>query len=174
LAKAVEAREALVRKVNPDSPDRVKCLNNLGLALLAGPAHDRHPQVRDRVSEVFREACGTGLDSNPGAVLKAAGSWGGWAAARSFWSEAATAYEFGMTAMEKLFRVQPLRRHKEVWLTNCGQLAAEAGYACVRAGLLSESLERDRADLRHLQVLGCGELRDRYLLATIMVSRSPT
>lgn len=174
VAKAVEIRENLLDSVAADDSERVKFLNNLGLALIetaTGP---------ERVTTVFRDACRIGLDINPGEVLSAAGTWGDWAARRSSWAEAVTAYEFGMSAVRNLFRAQLLRRHKELWLVSAGRFAAEAAYAHARAAdpqsavqnlergrslLLAEVLERDRADLSHLADLGHGDLRARFVRA---------
>jgi hypothetical protein len=182
LKQAVSVRAELVRETADGRPGRVKFLNNLGLALLA----DDRQNVR-RITDVFREACVTGLETNPGEVLTVASTWGAWASGRGSWSEAVTAYDFGVSAVEALFRIQPLRRYKEVWLTTAGKLTAEAAYAAVRLGqpasaalllergrgaLLSEALDRDRADLRRLGELGHDELRDRYLRAVMTLIRA--
>jgi CHAT domain-containing protein len=86
------------------------------------------------------------------------------------------AYGLGLEAMDRLFRVQLLRRHRETWLLAAEGLPLRAAYALAadgdpaaaavtvergRALLLSDALERDRADLEHLPAAQQG-LVDRY------------
>jgi hypothetical protein len=133
LATVVGAREALTRLLPARSPDVVKYLNNLGLSLLANPDLASEPDGSARATETFRRACSIGLETNPAEVLKAAATWGDWAAERAGWADSATAYEFGLAAIETLFRTQPLRRHKEAWLGTTGDMSVNASYALVRA-----------------------------------------
>ncbi|KUL21583.1 hypothetical protein ADL15_50335 [Actinoplanes awajinensis subsp. mycoplanecinus] len=180
LAKVIEIREALMSAVTTDDPGRTKFLNNMGLALIAADADDPDPRTAGRISSVFAEACHVGSISSPGEVLSPAGTWGNWATKRSSWAEAVTAYEYGMSAVRNLFQTQLLRRHKELWLLNAGRFATGAAYAQVRVGdpqsavqslergrslLLAEALDRDRADLSHLERLGHGDLRSRFAQA---------
>jgi len=136
---------------------------------------------------VFGRACAEGLDSNPGEALKVARTWGEWAAGRAAWAEAAMAFEFGVSALENLFRNQPLRTHKEVWLAAAENMTTSAGYALARNGdpgsaalalergrslLLSEALRRGRTDLRRLAEQGYAGLSDRFVAATIRLSEA--
>ena len=115
-----------------------------------------------RAVEAFRTACHLGLDQGVGGVLHTAGVWSQWAAVRGAWREAAEACGYALTATERLFHTQLARQHKETWLREAIGLPARAAYALGRAGdlsgavvalesgramLLSETLERDRADL---------------------------
>ena len=92
-----------------------------------------------------------------------------------------------MAAVRSLFQAQLLRRHKELWLVTAGRFAAEAGYTHVRNGdpqlavqslergrsmLLSEALDRDRADLADLDERGHSSLRSRFARAVKTVGRS--
>jgi hypothetical protein len=134
---------------------------------------------------VFGRACAEGLDSNPGEALKVARTRGAWAAGWAAWAEAVAAFGFGVSALENLFRTQSLRTHKEVWLSAAENITASAGYALARNDdpgsaalalergrslLLSEALQRGRADLRRLAEGGCAELSERFVAATIRLS----
>lgn len=175
LVHVIGIREALAASGATDRFGRTVFLNNLGRTLIDAKDADTR-----RVTAVFREACRTGMDSNPGEVLGAAGDWGRWAAGRSSWAEAAEAYDHGLTATRSLFQRQLLRRHKELWVVTAGRFAAEAGHAHVRNGnpelavqslergrsmLLSEALERDPADLADLAEGGHSNLRSRFVRA---------
>jgi hypothetical protein len=92
-----------------------------------------------------------------------------------------------MAAVRSLFQTQLLRRHKELWLVTAGRFAAEAGYAHVQNGdpqlavrsiergrsmLLSEAMERDRADPVDLDERGHSSLRSRFARAVESVGRT--
>ncbi len=130
-----------------------------------------------RAVEAFRTACNLGLDQGVGRVLRTAGVWSQWATYRGAWQEAAEACGYALTATERLFHTQLARRYKETWLSEAIGLPARAAYALGQAGdlsgavvaleggramLLSETLERDRADLKRLGDLGRGDLAERY------------
>ncbi len=119
-----------------------------------------------RAEAAYEDACQSGMGVDFESVLMAAHNWGNWAASRNSWSEAARAYTYGLEASDQLFRVQLLRSSKESWLREAGNLHANAAYAFARIGelrhavealehgharLLSEALERDRAELGRLQ-----------------------
>ena len=78
---------------------------------------------------------------------------------RSAWPEAVEAYGLGLEAVDRLYRIQLLRRHRETWLLAAEGLPLRAAYALAangdpaaaavtvergRALLLSDALERDR------------------------------
>lgn len=130
-----------------------------------------------RAVEAFRTACRLGLQLGVGRVLTTAGVWSQWATNRGAWLEAAEACGYALNATERLFRTQLSRQHKETWLSEAIGLPARAAYALARTGdpsgavvaleggramLLSETLERDRADLQRLADLGRGDLAERY------------
>jgi hypothetical protein len=109
--------------------------------------------------------------------LRAARNWGRWAEERRAWTEAAEAFELAINVAERLFRTQLVPEHKEVWLRETRAVPAGAAYAMTQSGnvataalamergralLLSETLERDRADLNHLVDLGLEDLAKRY------------
>jgi tetratricopeptide (TPR) repeat protein len=189
LDRALTAREQLTRLIPAGAPELAKYLNNLGITLLVDLDLAVDTDAPTRVTDVFRRACVDGLETNPGEALKAAMTWGDWASGRAVWPEAATAYEFGIAATEKLFRTQPLRRHKEAWLETSWHLAGNAAYALLQAGrseratvtlergrglLLSEALERNKVDLRQLEELGRGDLAGRFAQAATRINRLQT
>jgi hypothetical protein len=118
-------------------------------------------------------------------TLRAARSWGTWAGRRERWHEAAEAYTFGTAAADRLFQVQLVREHSETILRLTATLHANAAYALDKSGnspaaavavergravLLSEALERDRADLQRLLETGHRDLADRYRRAALRLS----
>ena len=130
-------------------------------------------------TEALRIACQRGLDESAGETLGTAQFWDVWAADRGAWQEAAEAGGCGLEAMTRLFRTQLVREHKEAWLQAAIGLPMRAAYALARSSdvkaaavalergralLLSEILERDRADVARLADLGHAGLVRRYRL----------
>ncbi|MFP8882952.1 CHAT domain-containing protein [Streptomyces mangrovi] len=128
----------------------------------------------------YRDAVRHGLDTSPEWALAAARQWGGWAADRHHWQEAADAYTNALEAAGRLFRIQLLREEKETWLAESQGLPAEAAHALFRAGrwkeavvaleaglglLLSEALEAERIDLGRLSGTDHSDLAGRYRAA---------
>ncbi|MEA3341470.1 MAG: CHAT domain-containing protein, partial [Chloroflexota bacterium] len=166
LARAIEVYEQAVEQTPTGSPDLPSRLNNLGTGLRARYARTGELSDLARAIEVYETACQKGQDAALEEALRAARNWGGWASEREEWAEAGRAYDYGMAAIERLYRVQLTRRAKETWLREARGLPTHAGYAHARAGnstnavlalergrarLLSEVLERDRADLSALE-----------------------
>lgn len=80
----------------------------------------------------------------------AARDWATWAASRQAWPEAASAYEFGNQAIERLHLVQIARHDQETRLRVTQARPAQAGYAYARANDLRAAalvIERFRAVL---------------------------
>ena len=163
-------------KTPPRSADLGGLYGQLGMVLMLqyGAGQQGDPA---RAVEAFRTACHLGLDQGVGGVLRTAGVWSQWATYRRAWREAAEACGYALTATERLFHTQLARQHKETWLSEAIGLPARAAYALGQAGdlsgavvaleggramLLSETLERDRADLKRLGDLGRGDLAERY------------
>jgi hypothetical protein len=125
------------------------------------------------------------LDSSLADTLLAARNWGRWAIEQEAWSDASSAYRNGLQASDRLFQIQLLRTDKEVWLRSMRGLHAAAAYAMAKAGditgaaaameagrarLLSQALERDRADLARLRDEN-QPLYQRYVAAAGRVSQ---
>jgi hypothetical protein len=109
-------------------------------------------------------------------VLHAATYWGWTASEHQGWTEAAEAYELGLAATDHLVRTQLVREQQEAWLLEVRGFTSSAAYVLAkadapaeavvaleqgRAVLLSEALQRDRADLARL-LQGGSDLADRY------------
>lgn len=90
---------------------------------------------------------------------------------------AVEAYDYGLNVLDRLYRTQLGRRHKEAWLREAQRVPVRAAYARAEQGnleaavtvleqgralLLSEALERDQARLDHLTELGYDVLAQRY------------
>jgi len=137
---------------------------------------DRRCADLEHAVTAFRASC-TDVASHAEHALTCAGRWGSWAAERHAFSEAAEAYGIAVHAARKVFEGQLVRRQTESWLQETQGVHARGAHAMAMAGdaraavrtledgravLLSEALERDRADLHHLATLERGELADRY------------
>lgn len=164
-----------------DSLDRPSALLNLGSSL-----RDRHFRLKDPddltgAIAAYEQTILQGADLLPETVIIASRAWSLWALERKSYNEAAKAAAYGLSQMEKLLKVQYLRRHREDWLPAVEGLAATGAYAMAvtgdleravetlergRAHLLSESLERRRRTLDRLVLLGHGELLDEYRQAS--------
>jgi hypothetical protein len=142
--------------------------------------YERTKQHRDlqEATAAWREACTQGLDAAPDLVLELAVTWGERAKRQPepAWAEAGEAFGYGLDAVERLVQVQLDRPDKEARLWESKGLPAAAAEALARAGsperavlslergraaLLTESLERWRADLSRLRQ-DHPELAERY------------
>jgi tetratricopeptide (TPR) repeat protein len=168
-------REAAASRL-PNETDRPRRLCAFAMALadrydLSGDTEDRR-----KAQAAFAEGCAVGLHTDPEASLQAGDRWGSWAAAKGWWDQAATAYGAAMTALLTAVGVQVVREHKESWLMRGASLSARAAQALAAVGrlpdavrdleagrgvLLSETLDRDHADLRGLAEEH-GDLAARY------------
>jgi tetratricopeptide (TPR) repeat protein len=180
-----EGVEALVRAsgaVPATSPHLIVVLNNLarGYSIrfdLTGDA-----EALEKATQTCERACRLSLDSgaDPEEGLRCARSWLNWAFRRGAWEEAVRAHGYAERLAERLLRVQLFRAGKESWLGDAQGLADRASYALAKTGdlagavttlergrarLLTEVLDRDRADLGRLGEVGREDLRDRYAAA---------
>ena len=159
------------------------------LANLANAASELFDRLGDAADgdtalEAYRSAATTGLRTNPADALAAASNWSSWSAAHRRWSEVVEAHALGQAAATRLLRSQVIRADKESWLRAADGLAAlalaEAATGNLRGAalaleagrglLVSERLERDRADLGRLE----DERRDlarRFRAAAALVDR---
>ena len=175
--RAVSHYRLAAERSPADSPLRVTYLLNLGSALSTpGDAYSE-----EGARDAFRRACLEGRRLGTDMALRASREWGMWAASRQEWEEAVEAFAAGLDAIDLLLRRQLLRVEKEAWLRTATGLTTEAALAlaitgrtaeaatCIergRARLLSETLERDHADLRDLSRNGHDELAVSYRAAS--------
>jgi CHAT domain-containing protein/tetratricopeptide (TPR) repeat protein len=166
LEEAIQTYRQAVLLIPADSPARPIYLNNLGNGL-----HERHtrtgqPEDLNEAIHAYKEACQRGMATALEESLRAAWNWGHCASERQAWDEATQAYGYGQEASERLFQGQLLRTNKEAWLRATRDLYARAAYAQARTGdlsravetleqgharLLSQTLQRDRANLLQLE-----------------------
>jgi CHAT domain-containing protein len=185
LEQAILALEDAAERTEPGAPDLPGRLNNLANALRERHALTGDQADLDRAINAYRDSCLSARAAGSQDGLLAASNWGGWASRRGAWLEAVEAYQFGLEAMDRLFRAQLLRRHKETWLLAARGLPARAAYALAASGdpataaltlergralLLSDVLERGRADLQNLSAAHHG-LVERYRQAADQVNR---
>jgi len=185
LEDAVEAWSQACRLAPRDSTQLPAYLNNLGYGLALRYDLSRDAQARRAATRAYEQACKLGLEAAPAESLRSARNWGEWAARRKAWAEAARGYAYGSQAMDRLYRAQLSRRSKETWLRTAPRLSLQAAYALARCGelgeavlalergrtrLLSETLDRDRADLESLRAVS-PDLYQRYCAAAGRIAR---
>jgi tetratricopeptide (TPR) repeat protein len=174
IDRAVACFRTAVDATPVDSPDLPRRLSNLSNGLQSMANADLDDPER---TALYRRTCELGLDADVHTTLATVHRWGAWAAHRLAWPEAAAAYRFGVSAMHRLVRVQLVRQNKEDSLLDAVGITDSAAYAMAkavaleeavtaieqgRAVLLSDALQRDRADLKQLQDGPTRALADRY------------
>jgi tetratricopeptide (TPR) repeat protein len=166
LDEAIGSYRNAVDLTPANSPNRAAILNNLSAGLRDHYARTGAVANLDGAVTAYREACRCGLELALEPALRASHNWGAWALERSAWQEGVEAYRFGMQAIASLMSVQLGRAGKESWLRKAQGMPSRAAYCLAQSGecttavvvleqgrayLLSEALERDRADLAALQ-----------------------
>jgi CHAT domain-containing protein len=187
LQRAIDHCRESVALTSPTAPELASRKYNLGNALRTAAGLDGGELLTPEAHDAYRDACQAGLSRDLRWALGAARAWGNWAAAIGHWSEAAEAYSYGIRALDELFRRQPGRDEKEVWLGYAPGLAVDAALALTivgdpagaivalehgRAFMLSEVLERDRASLSELHRRGPSDLARRYRAASEALRRA--
>ncbi|OQW90745.1 MAG: hypothetical protein BWK78_06290 [Thiotrichaceae bacterium IS1] len=177
LDVGIECFQQAVALAPTDSPNLPGHLVNLGNGL-----KDRYQRTGavvdlDAGIQCFQQAAQRGLEMAMEVVLGSASNWLHWAFGRQSWPEVTQAHSYAYKAGQRLLKVQLLRTHKESWLKEMQGLASQAAYAFTKlnqpkeavvtleggiAILLSEALQRDRADLEQLKTTGRTDLYDRY------------
>jgi len=185
LNRAIQIFEHTVKQVSSGSIQRSKHLGNLANALR--DRYDRTGRLADLKLAIknYRASRAQGLEVGGESMLEIVVSWALWARQQGYWRHAMRSYQFALEMADRLLRSQLLRRHKESELRFLKGLPAEAAYAMVMAGdpkaaavalewgralLLSEALERDRANLDRLPELGRSDLHTAYREAAERVS----
>jgi tetratricopeptide (TPR) repeat protein len=174
---AVHEQEIAAAEVPRTSQEHIRVLAGLADSLAARAASTGSGADAERARNAYRAAIAAGLERLPEQAMGSAGNWGTWAAGRGAFPEAAEASAYALQASEQLFRAQVTRLHKESWLRDSQEISVQAAYALARTGdmagasaalergrglLLSEALQRDRADLERLAETGRADLRERY------------
>jgi CHAT domain-containing protein len=168
LEAAITAYQAALDTAAADAPRRTGFLVNLGSGLRDRYALSGAPSDLDAGVDAFRQACTRGLTLEPATALGAARAWGAWASERGAWPEAVEAYGSGLAAIDDLYQTQLLPGARQTWLADAQGLAASAAFAVARTGelpaaflvlergrarLLTEAIQRDRADLAGVATL---------------------
>ncbi len=192
LSAAIGAFEEALEGTPPDAPSRPGYLGNLGDGLRDRHAHTGAPTDLDAATDAYRQSSRLGLTIAPAVTLAGSQIWGAWASGRGAWPEAAEAYGYGLAAIDQLYQTQLLPGAKQNWLGDAQGLAAAAAYALARTGdlagaglalergrarLLTEAIERDRADLAEVATLdpaahGAYELAAEQLRALERLERA--
>src|SRR5204862_112894 len=106
--------------------------SNLALGLQSRYVRDGSEADLSEGVELYRTSCEEGTRSRPGAFIGVSRRWGGWAASRASWPEAAEALAYARSCLREVLRSQVLRAHGESWLRDADGLAAEAATAALR------------------------------------------
>ena len=188
LDAAIRGQEIATAEVPPAAQEHIRVLAGLADSLAARAAVTGGAVTTsgtgtgtdtdtERARQAYRSVTASSLERLPEQAIGSALSWGTWAIARRSFTEAAEALGYGLQALEQLFLVQVTRLQKETWLRDSQEIAAQAAYALARTGdlagasaalergrglLLSEALQRDRAELGRLAALGWPDLQERY------------
>lgn len=177
LDAAIREQESAAAEIPQASQEHIRVLAGLADSLAARATLTGSAADAGRAREAYRTSALAGLERLPEQAIGSAGSWGAWAAERQSFPEAAEAFEYGLQALERLFATQLTRLHKETWLRDAQGMSVQAAYALAmaddargasqafergRALLLSEVLQRDRANVEQLAKAGRPDLGDRY------------
>jgi hypothetical protein len=123
-ARAIRALRRAVGTTRPQDVNWPRYVGNLANAL-----RQRHEWMHSggdlqEAIRLYRQTCERGMETSAAVAFYAARDWAAWAASRRAWPEAASAYESGAQAMERLLGVQIVPPRP-------GDLAArDAGPAC--------------------------------------------
>jgi tetratricopeptide (TPR) repeat protein len=173
---AISSYRAALALTDQDAQERASREFNLAVVLATVAGKRSRRLIREAVAS-YRAAIRDGLTGSLEWAHSAATSWGEWAVGREAWAEAAEAYCQALDIAQRLFREQLLRSQKETWLTQSQGVPDEAAYALVRLGrpqdavralesgrglLISEILDRDRANLTDLNQVGRDDLVMAY------------
>jgi len=187
LESAIQDLKEAMALCPADSPQRSILLNDLADALKQRyELHSGSPKDLEQIRLLYRKSWESGMEVNPQAALKASSNWGDWALKRQAFSEAGAAYERGLQAADRVFHIQLTRQGKEGWLREAQALPARAAYSLAKSGdlagavralergrarLLTEALERTRAELDQLSPLGHETLVQRYRAAAQRIAK---
>jgi tetratricopeptide (TPR) repeat protein len=182
LDEALYVLQRGVRATDRRSPERSARMNNLGNARRSRYAKNQDPVEARRARKAYKRGC-SGSSSPAQDVLRCAVNWGVWAMQRHAWREAVGALSKAQRATDRLVAQQVGRPDKESWLGDVETISVGLAYCLSelddvsaaalrlewgRARVLSEVLERERADLHWLEH-GHAHLVDRFTAAAARV-----
>jgi predicted metal-dependent hydrolase len=174
---AVREQETAAAEVPPTAQEHIRIVAGLADSLATRASATGSASDAARARNAYRSATIVGLERLPEQAIGSASNWGMWSITRESFAEAAEALGYGLQALEQLSRIQATRLQKESWLRYTREIPVHAAYALVRTRdltgasaalergrgiLLSEALQRDRADLERLADMGRPDLEERY------------
>jgi CHAT domain-containing protein/tetratricopeptide (TPR) repeat protein len=177
LQQAISAYQEAVSLVPDTSPSRGMYLANLGNGLYDQYANTGSANDLESAIDLYQQACKQGLDTQPEVALRCARFWVRWAMERAAWVEVDQAYRYALRAIEQLQLRQIRRSDKQPHLHEVQSLFSSAAYSRARSGeasqaaiiletgrarLLTEVVERYRADLEYLKMIGHDDLLQRF------------
>lgn len=156
---------------------QTSCLATLARALRQKYLLTNDPSNMTESREKSRMACTLSLELNRTIALGISLEWGKFELENKQWKDASEAFGYGLDVVAYLFKTQPLRKQKEVWLKEAQELPSLAAYALAKSGnligavdalesgrayLLTEAIEQNRRDLDRLPSLGFGDFLQTY------------
>jgi CHAT domain-containing protein len=186
LDRSMDRFEEAGRLLPEGSMEAAAMQSTLAGGLQAKAESTRRAEDVQRAYRASRAVCGYAAAS-PLMIQPCAEGWGHLAWRREDDAEAAEGYVHAVRALQAIAMLYPRREDRQDWLGRAGRLAARAAFALARRGqpgeavvvletgravLLSESLDRQRADLTRLAAAGRGDLRDRYERAAARAARA--
>lgn len=183
LDEALQAHARAIHATPPNAPALAGLLNNLANARRDRHRHTGSVEDLDAAIDAFQRACERGLASSPDVAITASRTWSLWALERREWTELVSASAPGLQAAEQVRRAQFTRADKLIWQVELAGMHTLAGVGMARTGdlrgaavalergrarLLTDVLERDRADLERARGLD-PDLVARYEAAAARV-----
>ena len=180
LGRAIATADEALTSAPAASAERGAFALTLAQAWTLRAAASGDARDAGKASKAFATAADLGRKRSPGTALAASLQWGAWATEEQRWSEAADAFDRALDAAEDLYRRQVGRSGREQWLKAAPGLAADAAVANAKAGraqravlaiergrarMLSDALDRDRAQVGGLRDGGRSDLAERFTQA---------
>ncbi|MGO9779406.1 MAG: CHAT domain-containing protein [Streptosporangiaceae bacterium] len=174
---AVSEQENAVASIPSGSQEYIRVMAGLADSLAARALLANSDIDASRARAAYRQATMAALNRLPEQAIGTAQNWGTWAITSQAFAEAAEASACGLQALEQLFATQLTRLHKETWLRDAQGISIRAAYARAMVGdtngaaeafergralMLSEALQRDRADVKRLATADRQDLQGRY------------
>jgi tetratricopeptide (TPR) repeat protein len=165
LDAALETLRDAVAAAGQGGPELPDFKLSLGMAASMRATRTASAEDRRAATVLFSEACSAGHELNALAAVRAAWAWAQWAAEEDDWSNAAEAARLAVAAADRVHRVQIGRTDREALLAATRPVHGDAANALLRVGmgdealvtleqgraqLVSDALERDRAELSAL------------------------
>jgi CHAT domain-containing protein/tetratricopeptide (TPR) repeat protein len=166
LEEAISIHRQVLNAMSSDSTNLPSACHNLSTSLYERYERTGRSEDLEEAMTLSRQASELGRALDPGAALYSTATRARWSLKRSAWKEAAGAYGEALTLVDMLCEAQVLRSDKHSVLRMTQLLHVEAAYSMARLGdlqgavlaietgrarVLTEMLDRSRADLEEIE-----------------------